>query len=231
MQKEIGSFAKIWLCLGLVVVLGMVCRAQERGDNAKFVVDPNWPKPLPGKWVIGQVSGVCVDAKDNVFIVNRNDMTDKEAEVAQQAPPYIEFDPDGNVVNSFGDWKVVPNITHGCVIDYENNFWTAGNGDGIIQKYSHDGKLLMQIGERGVVDTSDGTLKGRALNSSHTQFYMPSDIAIDPINGDIYVADGYGNSRIAVFDRSGKSFVSGGTRGQKRRPMRVWAGRSCRSCI
>jgi hypothetical protein len=103
---------------------------------------------LPGKWVIGQVSGVCVDAQDHIFIVNRNDMTDKEGEVAQQAPPYIEFDHDGNVVNSFGDSKVVPNITHGCIIDYHNNFWTAGNGDGIIQ---------MQIGERGVVDTSDGT--------------------------------------------------------------------------
>ena len=59
-----------------------------------------------------------------------------------------------------GDWKVVPNVTHGCTIDYENNFWTAGNGEGIIQEYTHDGKLLMQIGNRGVADTSDGTLKG-----------------------------------------------------------------------
>jgi len=44
--------------------------------------------------------------------------------------------------------------------------WTASNSDGIIQKYSHDGRLMMQIGKRGVVDTSDGTLKGRAMNSS-----------------------------------------------------------------
>jgi hypothetical protein len=49
----------------------------------------------------------------------------------------FEFDPDGNVVNTFGDWKVVLNVTHGRTIDYENNFWTAGNGDGIIQHYSH----------------------------------------------------------------------------------------------
>jgi hypothetical protein len=172
MKKGIVRFAKIWFCIGLVAALGIVGRARAQDGGAKFVVDPNWPKPLPEKWVIGQVSGVCVDAQDHVFIVNRSDMTDKEAEVAEQAPPYIEFDPDGNMVNSFGDWKVVPNITHGCTIDYENNFWTAGNGDGIIQKYSHDGKLLMQIGERGVVDTSDGTLKGRALNSSHSQFYI-----------------------------------------------------------
>ena len=73
----------------------------------------------------------------------------------------------------------------------------------------------MQIGDRGVVDTSDGTLKGRALNSSHTQFYMPSDIAVDPVNGDVYVADGYGNSRIAVFDRSGKFLRQWGHQGTK----------------
>ena len=98
----------------------------------------------------------------------------------------------------------MPNTPHGCKIDHENNLWTAGNGDGIIQKYSHDGKLLMQIGKRGVVDTSDGTLRGRAMNSSHTQFDMPSDIAVDPENGDVYVSDGYGNSRIAVFNREGE---------------------------
>jgi hypothetical protein len=90
----------IWICLGLVAAFGVGCRVQAQGRGPKFVVDPSWPKPLPEKWVIGQVSGVCVDAQDNVFIVNRNDMTDKEAEIAQQAPPYIEFDPDGNVVNA-----------------------------------------------------------------------------------------------------------------------------------
>ena len=166
-------------------VAGVLCAAGAKAP--KFEVDPAWPKPLPNDWVLGQVSGVCIDAQNHVFIVNRRDITDKEAEIAKQAPPFLEFDVAGNLVNSFGEWEVVPNITHGCFIDHENNFWTAGNGDGIIQKYSHDGKLLLQI----VVDTSDGTLKGRALNSSHTQFFMPSDIAVDPANGDIYVADGY----------------------------------------
>jgi DNA-binding beta-propeller fold protein YncE len=215
MEKERYVFETIWIRLGLLAIVGVIFRAQAQGPGPQFVIDPSWPKPLPKHWVLGQVSGVCVDAQDNVFVVNRNDMTDKEGEIAQQAPPYIEFDPDGNVVNSFGDWTLVPNITHGCKIDYENNFWTAGNGDGIIQKYSHDGKLLMQIGKRGVLDTSDGTLKGRALNSSQTQFYMPSDIAVDPANGDVYVADGYGNSRIAVFDRSGKFLRQWGHQGTK----------------
>jgi DNA-binding beta-propeller fold protein YncE len=215
MIEEVTALERIGIGLGLAALLVTVCHAQALGRGPHLVVDPNWPKPLPEDWVIGQVSGVCVDAQDNVFIVNRNDMTDKEGEIARQAPPYMEFDPAGNLVNSFGDWKVVPNVTHGCKIDYENNFWTAGNGDGIIQKYSHDGKLLMQIGKRGVVDTSDGTLSGRALNSSQTQFYMPADVAIDPANGDVYVADGYGNSRIAVFDRSGKFLRQWGHQGTK----------------
>jgi len=199
------------LCLALLSA--SICRAQ--GGALKYEVDPSWPKPLPANWVTGQVSGVCVDSHDHVFIVNRDDMTDKEAEASSQAPPFIEFDAGGKVVNSFGDWSTVPNTTHGCTIDHEDNFWTAGNGDGVIQKYSHDGKLMMQIGRRGVVDTSDGTLKGRALNSSRTQLDMPSDIAVDPSNGDVYVADGYGNSRIVVFDRDGKFLRQWGHQGTK----------------
>lgn len=197
----------------LLMTLGMALAARAQANAPRFEVDPSWPKPLPRNLVTGQVSGVCVDAQDHVFIVNRHDMTDKEAEVSQQAPPFIEFDQEGNAVNLFGDWNVVPNTPHGCFVDNENNLWTAGNGDGIVQKYSHDGKLLLQIGKRGVVDTSDGTVKGRALNSSHSQFFMPSDVAVDPGNGDVYVSDGYGNSRIAVFDRSGKFLRQWGHQG------------------
>ena len=53
------------------------------GAGARFEVDPGWPKPLPNDWVLGQVSGVCVDSQDHVFIVNRRDITDKEAEIGQ----------------------------------------------------------------------------------------------------------------------------------------------------
>ena len=100
-------------------VAGVLCAAGAKAP--KFEVDPAWPKPLPNDWVLGQVSGVCIDAQDHVFIVNRRDITDKEAEIAKQAPPFLEFDVAGNLVNSFGEWEVVPNITHGCFIDHENN--------------------------------------------------------------------------------------------------------------
>jgi hypothetical protein len=208
-----GFLGPISLGLCLVVLSACLCGAQ--GGTLKYEVDSTWPKPLPTNWVTGQVSGVCVDSRDHVFIVNRHDMTDKEAEVSSQAPPFIEFDAGGKVVNGFGDWGTVPNTTHGCTIDNKDNFWTAGNGDGIIQKYSHGGRLMLQIGKRGVVDTSDGTLKGRPLNSSRTQLNMPADIAVDPANGDVYVSDGYGNSRIVVFDRDGMFLRQWGHQGTK----------------
>ena len=103
-----------------------------------------------------------------------------------------------------GDPDSVPDSLHGCSFDSDNNVWVAGNDDGIIQKYSHEGELLIQIGTRGRFDTSDGTAEGERQNSSREQFFRPSAVAVDPDNGDLYVADGYGNRRVAVFDETGQ---------------------------
>jgi len=178
--------------------------AHADGNPPRFEIDPYWPKPLPEGWITGQLGGVCVDSHDHVIVVNRRDITEEEKETSLQAPPIIMFDAAGGVVLSMGDPGAVPNSIHGCFADHENNIWVGGNGDGIIQKYSHDGKLLLQIGKRGVFDSSDGTGKGKALNANPAQFFNPASIAVDSGNGDIYVADGYGNRRVAVFDRSGR---------------------------
>ena len=194
----------------LVIGLAISCPlpADAQGSGPKYDVDPLWPKPLPNLWVTGSVGGVCTDAQDHVFIVNRRNLTDNELDAAYQAPWVIEFDADGNVVNSWGDANVLGPGRHACYVDYENNVWLPSNQDGIVQKYSHDGsKLLLQIGTKGIVDSSDGTVAGRALNSSHTGFYRPGGIAVDPGNGDVYVADGEepgSNHRVAVFDRNGR---------------------------
>ena len=175
--------------------------------STKFQVDPFWPKPLPEDWVTGNVGGTCVDSNDHVFILNRTadpgNLTDQEKEAGRPAPPVIEFDPEGNVVNSWGDPKVVPASIHDCNFDPEGNMWIGGSRDSIAQKYSRDGKLLLQIGVKGKFDTSDGTIQGAALNSSHTLLNEPSSFAVDPTSGDVYITDGYGNRRVVVFDRDG----------------------------
>jgi DNA-binding beta-propeller fold protein YncE len=185
------------LCLGLTV--SVLAQAPP-----KFEVDASWPKPLPEGWITGQVGGVCADSHDHIVIVNRRDITEEEQETSKQAPPILMFDGAGTLVNSFGDPDSVPGSIHGCHFDRENNFWVGGNGDGIVQKYSHDGKLLLQIGTRGTFDSSDGTAKGKAQNSAPEKLFNPAGIAIDPANGDVYVADGYGNRRVVVFDKNGK---------------------------
>ena len=226
---RINIGATLGLTLTIVATIGLFCgtlaqplSAQENAPS--FVVDPSWPKPLPKNWALGQVGGVCVDSQDHIFIVNRRTLTDKELLIAAPAPPIIEFDLAGNVINSFGDPDIVPASIHGCTTDREGNVYVAGNHDGIIQKYSPDGKLILQIGTRGKVDTSSGTLtvqagggglEGRALNSGHDRFFLPASIAVDPTDGDIYVADGYGNSRIVVFDKSGRFLRQWGRQGTK----------------
>jgi DNA-binding beta-propeller fold protein YncE len=194
----------------LVVMLTAFCalRLNAQGNPPKFEVDPSWPRLLPDKWVTGAVTGVCVDSQDHLFIVNQGNLTENELDAGHQAPAVIEFDPEGDVVNSWGDREILPAGPHGCFVDYQNTVWLAGSKDGVIQKYTHDGKkLLLQIGTKGIADSSDGTINGIALNSSHTGFYKPSSVAVDPSNGDIYVADGEepgSNHRVAVFDRNGR---------------------------
>jgi len=210
-MKSKASFIRLAVTFAVQsMTVGAIFLAPLRAQSGAphFEVDPMWPKPLPNLWVTGGIGGVCIDSRDHVFILNRRDLTDNDLDAGHQAPVVIEFDSEGNVVNSFGDPDSTPNTPHGCAVDAGDNLWITGTGDGIVQKYSHDGsKLLLQIGRRGVVDSSDSTVKGKALDSSHTGFFKPAGVAIDPKNGDVYVADGEtvgGNHRIAVFDAAGK---------------------------
>ena len=194
-------------------------RRSESGTNGlatpapQFAVDPFWPRPLPNQWITGEVGGICVDAQDHVFIVNRDDLSPKEEKVNQPAPPIIEFDAAGNVVNSWGDPRVLPDRIHGCFVDTENNLWVAGQDDAVVQKYSHVGELLLQIGKKGVYDTSDGSGDGVAMNSSRALLNRPASVAVDPDNGDVFIADGYGNRRVVVFDRNGHYLRQWGRQG------------------
>jgi DNA-binding beta-propeller fold protein YncE len=220
-KSSFSIIATAWAVLVFAIgVFGpRTLRAQE--GVPKFEVDAYWPKPLPNRWVTGEIGGLCVDSKDHVFLVQRvNDvggmdghlegLTDDELNAGQAGPPVIEFDAEGNVVNSWGDSNLLPKDLHGCAIDRDGHVWLDGSEDGIVQEYSHDGKeLLLQIGKRGVFDSSDGTVSGTPLNSSPSQFFRVSEIAFDPHNGDVYVADGHAkgkggnNFRIVVFDRGG----------------------------
>ena len=169
----------------------------------QFEVDPTWPQALPEGWIFAQIGGVCVDSHDHIAIVDRNNITDEEKQTNIPTPTFVMFDVAGKVVDSWGDPDVVPSDVHGCSFDAEDNLWVAGNGDAIVQGYSHEGELLLQIGTKGLFDSADGSSEAEFTNESRDRLNLPSGAVVDPDNGDIYISDGYGNKRVVVFDSEG----------------------------
>lgn len=181
-----------------------------------FEVDPFWPKPLPNGWVIGSTIGVGVDSRDHVFIIHRQQTLNARTEVGAAqtpptgscctpAPPVLEFDPEGNLVNSWGgpaDGYSWPSSNHGISIDHLDNVWIGGNGspdstravgfDSHILKFSHEGKYLATIGVPG----------RRADSKSMDSFGRVAKVSFDAKANEAYVSDGYGNKRVAVLDMS-----------------------------
>jgi hypothetical protein len=178
------------------------------GTPLVFSTATGRPKP----WQQGEVAGVCIDSQDHVFTINRGNLVNSP-ETLDSVPsaPVMEFDSDGNFVNAWGDRDILPNGLHGCFVDYQDNIWIAGNGDGIVQKYSHNGTLLAQIGTRGVCDNPPANTCGNsganaAANQSRIYLNQPANMYVDPKRdpqngrrGNVYIADGYGNHRVVVF--------------------------------
>lgn len=203
----------IWLWADATVRTRAQSTAPSAANSAKgipqYEVDSSWPKPLPAGWVLGGLGGLCIDKQDHIFILNRQDGLSGDDVAKGRATPFIiEFDPSGTVVNSWGDPALLDERLHSCHVDRDGNVWVASSPSGMIQKYSHDGRrLLLEVGRKGVFDSSDGTVKGQPLNSDAARFFMPSSIYVEPRSGEIYIADGEnpgGNRRVAVLDRSGK---------------------------
>src|ERR1700674_5097257 len=182
-------------CAVLLMSVGALCLPplHAQGAAPKYQGDTSWPKPLPQRWVLGAVGAVCVDAHDHVLLLNRQEVLDVDLDAGEKAPPVIELDPAGNVIHSWEENafdKPLIDSFHSCRFDSDDNVWILSNESGMVRKYSHDGsKLLLQIGKSGVVDSSDGTPKGKPLNSDTAQFFAPADINVDRQNGDVYVDD------------------------------------------
>lgn len=177
-----------------------------------FQVDPFWPKPLPNHWILGNVIGVAVDSRDHVYIVHRDQdeiFLDRReiglklggSECCAPAPPVLEFDPEGNLVNAWGgpgEGYVWPASNHGIEVAPNGDIWIGGNGggDSHILVFSRDGKFLKQIGEPG---------NGADSNSTE-HFGRVAEIAIDVDANEAYIADGYINKRVAVLDSKSGDF-------------------------
>jgi hypothetical protein len=171
-----------------------------------YEVDPLWPKPLPNNWLLGWTIGTWVDEQDHVWVIHRGagglhnnergaELNPPIAECCRTAPPVLVYDQDGGLVRSWGgpgegyEW---PQSNHGIHVDYKGNVWIGGNGekDAHILKFTKDGKFLMQVGKFG---------QGKGSNDPEN-FGRVAKIWVDPKTNEAYIADGYGNKRVAVID-------------------------------
>ena len=200
----LGLIGALWV--GSSVLDGRAAVAQQaRVEAPLFEVDPLWPKPLPNRWVMGSVIGVSVDSRDRIWMIHRpSSLSDNERAAALDpplaaccvpAPPILVFDQEGNLVDSWGgpgagyQW---PQSEHGLYVDHKDNVWIGGNGpnDHQIVKFTQDGRFLLQIGRSGMSRGSNDT----------ENLKQPTTMTVDPVANEVYVADGYGNRRVIVFD-------------------------------
>ena len=201
------------LVLGLAVagnaVLAASASAQTRALPV-FEVDAGWPK-VPPQWKLGDASSIAIDAQDNVWVLHRP-RTLKPEQQGQAAPPVIVFDGTGKFIKAWGgagsgyEW---PEREHGIYIDHKGFVWLGGNNcaaggipglkpvsDDALLKFTQEGKFVLQIGRsnasRGDNDTAN--------------LHRAADAWVHPRSNEIFVADGYGNHRVAVFDADSGAF-------------------------
>ena len=159
------------------------------GEFSYTFVD-GWAK-LPSGMTFKECPGVAVDSRDNVYILTRGEH------------PIIVLDKDGNFVRSFGQGFFSDDRTHGLYIGHDDSLMVADDGIHTIQKFTPEGEKVMEIGERN----------HPAPKWSGQPFNRPTSAAIRPANGDIYISDGYGNSRVHVYTSSGDYKFSWGEPG------------------
>ena len=192
------------------VALVLTAAIAAAADLPTFEADPSWPK-VPAKWKLGDASSIAIDAQDNVWVLHRP-RTLKPEEAAMAAPPVIVFDTAGNYIKAWGgaakgyEW---PEREHGIHIDYKGFVWIGGNScptnglpglrpvaDDQLLKFTQDGKFVMQIGH-------SNQSKG---NADTANLHRPADEWVYPPTNELFVADGYGNHRVAVFDADSGKF-------------------------
>jgi DNA-binding beta-propeller fold protein YncE len=185
------------------------------GSVPQYTVDPYWPKQLPHNWIMGQVGGIAVDGQDHIWVLQRPRSPTADDLGAVQSPPLneccdktpavLEFDTDGNVLNSWGgpgfvaDW---PTNEHALWVDKSGNVWISGNGvdDRQVIKFTRDGHQLLEIGRKSKAAKSnqDTSLLGRVAG-----------IDVDDAAHEVYLADGYLNNRVVVYDSDSGVFKRG----------------------
>ncbi|MDP7619713.1 MAG: peptidyl-alpha-hydroxyglycine alpha-amidating lyase family protein [Dehalococcoidia bacterium] len=166
----------------------MVTNVKLGSGQFTYEVVVDWEK-LPQGYRWREVAGVIADSKNNVYVFNRGDH------------PMMVFDSDGNFVKSWGEG--VFTRAHGVTLGPDDTLYCTDDGDHTVRQCTLDGEVLMTIGVPG---QPAGLFSGEPFNRC-------THVALDPDNGDLFVSDGYGNSRVHKYTPDGKLIKSWGEPG------------------
>ncbi len=197
----------------LLLLAGWPAAAQQSVPAIPFQSVPNYPN-LPDGMNFGEVPGVAVNSKGHVFVFTRSNSAQGPA-YAPTAAQLLEFDQNGNYVREIGKGLYAWSFAHSVRIDKDDNIWAIDKGSDMIVKFNPAGRVLWVFGRRkesAEDDTKPWEHPNPPLPPIDGMFRQPTDVAWDS-KGNIYISDGYVNSRVAKYDKDGNWLKSWGTKG------------------
>jgi len=197
----------------LFVLLAPLSFAQQSAPEIPFDSVPDFLKLPPGM-NFGEVPGVAVNSKGHVFVFTRSNSAGGPA-YAPSAAQLLEFGPKGEFLREIGKGLYAWSFAHTVRIDKDDNIWAVDKGSDMIVKFNQAGRVMMVFGRRkesADEDTKPWEHVDPPLAAVDGLFRQPTDVAWDS-DGNIYISDGYINSRIAKYDKNGDWVKSWGEKG------------------
>lgn len=202
-----------FICVGVVWVAAVVTHRSELGAQT-MVPDIPYDVMLvqpPLDMQFGMVPGVAVNSRGHIFVFTR---TGQPGPVyGGRASQLLEFGSDGTFIREIGKNFYGMGWAHNVRIDRDDNIWIVDNGTDMITKFSPEGRVIMVLGRRNGSQYIQGRPSGAPdRNEDVTAFREPTDVGWDSA-GNIYITDGYVNSRVVKLDRNGRFLKKWGTKG------------------
>ena len=198
--------------LGTLVLLSTPVMAQESVPEIPFESIPD-PLRLPPDLYFGEATGVAVNSKGHVFVFSRGNSTGPA--YAASAAQLLEFGPDGKFIREIGKNLYAWSFGHAVRVDKDDNIWAIDKGSDMVIRFNPEGRVTIVFGRKQEAsDETTGPLKHPVppLPAEDGRFRQVTDVAFGP-EGDIFISDGYINSRIAKADKDGNWIKSWGNRG------------------
>jgi hypothetical protein len=204
--------------LGASLLLMVGCDiqpAQQAAEGAstgvpEWVIDPTWPPTLPNDWILGDIRGMFIDDDDHLWVIHMpSSLTSQEIGAAEDppiadccfpAPPVLELEPEGNILQAWGgesDEYTWFDQEHGIYIDHNDFVWLGTSNGTHVMKFTRDGQHVLTIGGPGVnMGSNDPSHLGG-----------PANFFVEPSTNELFIADGYRNRRVVVFDAATGEYI------------------------